>query len=988
MTAPPETIAVLQDFFDSLERLNVRRPSYFRSQLDVKELDSNLMDRDHVEYAGHARYFLRMLKCDLIYSGHRLVIGTQTEIKQGLQTNVFSFQRIAAQRQADLSPVISDDQPIENRSSSSALVRIGVRFTPQLKAREEARQELKEQVIELLRLGRPEQAATVLFSDPERSISQKLSLVKDISQLEDVFGAYEDLLGVQKFQGDLHDVHYDETAVSNEILLLGFLLGRYADQAPLLAGKVLSSAITSGFGLITNVDRMVSILAVMERAEYRAQAVLGFLSLGKRSSFNIVNQAFVLALSEDQALFNNRFQSTLEELHRVSGECFVAAEDYNGATIYSDLVKIENLLQGMSAAYGERLYLELSPDLHLVRTLEEMLDNYEDDIAAYVAFLGYRDIIVRFETLASLGFIRLGRIMWAAERETRTKALRNIAFALDLDNDKQVELGEEVALAALFLGGEKDLARAAEFYHDLVLDERFAARKLLYIGSSGRFSFQAVADYGDVYDRLEEAYPEVYVNNHRRFIESDGVINAAKDVYVVGARSVQVKHYFGVLIDESQSDRVRIASAKMLGYMGAVEYLDDLRRKVISPALKAKKYDELTMIVVKLYLDICEELDLGKSDHQRMYRKAARYLRRTRNIIIAFFLANIETGYRTLVTKGFSRTSQGIKAKRLSLAKVGNKEEIISIVSKYLAKERKRKTNTYNKIRTMLKICSVMIRCQFPRQDIIAVLQQVLSLFDEETKRESLRSVYNVIKLGLQGEHTGISLSYDRETLSLRYFFCGPAHIRKLIENTNDFSGESLSEVACLMSDLDFPAGEVRSVFEKALDIAKDNSFDLAEISILMYEAGLPLSQAIEVRRKAYEVMYQRSRRPIKRTEQIRNHGTIFYVKRVTTIDQQLERDKRSLDNHKYPRIFGRKRRNTSYYIPELKDIGVDWRLSEGQLKLVMQIYRHSSPILDENYPEDSIITNLHTRIYAILGMKEDYDQESRLLLQSPDTEE
>jgi len=607
----------LRRFFECLQALDVRSKADF-IRLAIDGLDEPPRDRPESKYADRARYLLEtVFGCKFAYDQKgQLIIGTKAEVEEGVKLKVYSYSRKSV---PVFAPIISVPRITIDQAALPQTTALAKRDEVQTIAKKELRlkAELKQAVIELLESGQPELAATVLFSNPERSVYENLALVDEIAKERSlfIFDGYEDLPAAIRLEKDLQDTGLIKTKNQGSVLLLAYLLGRYASVAPVLAAKVIVKIGASWFGMARDIDLVADVFAFMEKDEYRANAIQGLTALG---SFKLVDRIIQTGLDESHALYHDRFGGTLDILKERDGDLFLSHAEYKNRSVYRrkpEAVEIKYYSNGESdlkvndfrdiAEHKQKMVMAMSPDAHLRTTIRELLRKGQDGLAARVAFSGYYDIAIRFENLTKLGFQNMGRLLGSMEEDKRIKVLIELEFGLE--GEKRQKAGEEVALAMLWLGGEKNLEKAAAYYQQLVIAEagfpgsRFAARKLLLLGS---LESQTAGDYGLVYDELVKNDPAVFNNDHHRFVKTDGCLSDADAP--LGQRTGQAKHYYAILVNKKEQSKNRLIAAHMLELLSGIEYLQgmiNIMKKIQEPELAA----ELFIAIAVIYSQLCEE---------------------------------------------------------------------------------------------------------------------------------------------------------------------------------------------------------------------------------------------------------------------------------------------------------------------------------------------------------------------------------------------
>ena len=565
---------------------------------------------------------LAQLGCRFAYNAsEQLVIGTIAEVEAGTKAGSLSYTRKNLPVAVPSASLPDVPRPaIEPRVITEAIVI----DRPETLSRKELRlkEALKQTVTYLLRDDQPELAAVVLFSTTERSLAENIMIVGEIAGeiRSDVFRACEGMSDALKLAQDVEDTKLITPPIDVRTMLLGYLLGEYADAAPYLAGRVLD--------FIGDPGLLVNIFACMENHEFRASAVQGLSAHGKT---RLVNAIVRTGLSGPYALYHDRFRKMVDTLSQRDGELYYDHFTYlerGGKTVYKRKPKVsalppENSVTADSKAIilydrarrAQETVSVISPDVHLLQSLKKLLEDGADELAARIAFGGYRDVVARFANLRRLEFLDLGKLLHSLSNEERTEVMVDLMFSLG----ENTEIGEAAALAVLYPQDEKNLERAGEWYHRLLTAEagypgaRFAARKLMLIGFCAPLTSD---DYGLLYADLENKYPDTYIYDGGQFVRTDGRLAEADAG--VGHRKVQLKHYYSILKDDDRPQTDRIMAAGMLGRLGAVEYFS--RLAAMMGKTKNPK-DEVAGAVFVAVAQVYGGLDAGE-ERQRTARKS------------------------------------------------------------------------------------------------------------------------------------------------------------------------------------------------------------------------------------------------------------------------------------------------------------------------------------------------------------------------------
>lgn len=575
----------LKRFFLCLQALDVRSKNDF-IKLSIEGLDEPARDRPESKYADRLRYILEnVFDCKFAYDQRdQLIIGRREEIEEGIRLKVFSYKPKMV-----LPVPLSQSRITKHKgeiSTSTALVRMeDVKAITKKEIR--SKEELKQVILDLLERGMPEAAAAVLFSSSERSIGDNLKLLEELlkSGRNYLLDGYEKLSAALQLQIELHDTKLFKSKNDAKTLLFAYLLGRYAADVPVLAARVIGKVAVSWHG--RDFGFLVEMFALMEKKEYRANAMQGLTAIGE---FKLVNHLFQIGLDEKHGPYHDRFGDTLDELRKRDGELFLNHTEFitrGRVTIYRrEPEKVE--------------IISVSPDKNLRATIRKLVRKGEEALAARIAFSGYYDISIRIESLIKLGFRRLGKLLDAAEEDKRIRVLMELAFGIQ--GEKQKRVAEEVALAMLWLGGKKDLDRSAAYYHQLVVGEasypgaRFAARKLLLLGL---LEYQTTGDYGLLYDKLATDNPGIYSNDRSQFMATDGQISALDQV--VGEVPQKIRQYYEILLDKNESCENRSFAVRMMADLKAGEYLGGLARLANNGTGSDELDDAIYGAIAKIY---------------------------------------------------------------------------------------------------------------------------------------------------------------------------------------------------------------------------------------------------------------------------------------------------------------------------------------------------------------------------------------------------
>ena len=480
----------------------------------------------------------------------------------------------------------------------------------------------------------------------------------------------------------------DYSAPSEEIAI-GFLL---AEAHPVISAYFIEDQAKSDphsaariLGLVGQATRSVEVAEVGDLTSDVERSLAGYVlsAMLIRGQEKLANRVVSSGLLD--GVFRETYIRVLNELHSDFDESIATIGQYEGSSLFQKGIAAFRQVEDKSGtamvkvkpgAYGWGGEELLSPRLFYRNLARKILEGGGADLAWEMMTCG-RPAVEAFNDLNSaLDPASFGRLLGTRGRDEIARFVVEVLAG-----------GEEYieALAYVLRDTHEDIRDVAGLFEYLIeadgeiAGSREAAYAILY--------YAATAIENPSMSPLLDRYQEILVQIEQDK-ESAGWFNA--DVFLKEGRFLptdppskirddRLKFYFDLLKDTARPEEDRIYAARMLGRMGAIEYLNAFQKK-LAKDLKNKDISIISMTIAKIYLDICEELDPTKEGQKKLHYRATRFLKAFRDKLEDLFATDPVISGQILVGRDELERSEAARGKTLARAEIARKIEVGRLV--------------------------------------------------------------------------------------------------------------------------------------------------------------------------------------------------------------------------------------------------------------------------------------------------------------------
>jgi hypothetical protein len=697
----------------------------------------------------------------------------------------------------------------------------------------------------------------------------------------------------------------DYSAPSEEIAI-GFLL---AEAHPVISAYFIEDLAKSDphsaariLGLVGQATRSVEVAEVGDLTSDVERSLAGYVlsAMLIRGQEKPANRAVASGLLDP--VFRETYIRVLNELHSDFDESIVTMDRYHGNSLFEEgtagFRQAENkggtaIIKVKPGPYGWGGEELLSPRLFYRNLARKLIEGEGYDLAWEMMTCG-RPAVEAFNDLNSvLDPASFGRLLVTRGRDEIARFVVEVVAG----GEQNVE-----ALAYVLRDTHEDIRDVAGLFEYLIeadgeiAGSREAAYAILYYASTAIEN----PSMAPLLDRYQEILVQIEQDK-----ENAGWFNA--DVFLKEgrflptdppskAREDRIKFYFDLLRNAARPEEERIYAVRMMGRMGAIEYLDPLR-KIITVELKARSYNKLLMNTAKSYLDIGEGLDMKNPDHRAAQRRAARFLKGTRDRLAALFSSDIETGYQVLVEGDRVDRSEQLKKLNLERAKEGRKQEAVLLLEIALniatgIKHDLRSPPYPEKIARLKYVQNQQRRAEAEKASLIAYVAAAMEQVDmpKDTVAKVFKEALNKIDLKVRGwfpsDSVDRAISANRERISQSLARAGfydeaftvatvyPAFTNVIIEmaqrgdferavnSTKEIRDEKLksnilSQIGHIVTQAKISKEQAADIIQQILSIAREikdgwmRASALKEIAVVMAKIDMPKNLVVDIFREA-----------------------------------------------------------------------------------------------------------------------------------------
>ncbi|MFA6549103.1 MAG: hypothetical protein WCT39_04145, partial [Candidatus Margulisiibacteriota bacterium] len=653
----PKLIEV-QRLFERLEAVRKNQDERSFHKLTIQGLDIpreklTPEQQSNQAYAFDLRYFIeQVFGCGLAYrtTDGALVIRTMQEIKDAINSGILVYQNPWQPIKASQGQVAPTTLPaIAPPVAGQEIVMV-----EEPVAISTFQRNIVEDVINLIGKRAYDIAALLAFYG--KSPQKAWEIVMQVSHAESL--ELKDAVEMLRLAMDVNSV--EGRTIPSHLMVMATLFDNYL---PKESARLMAAWVQAG---LVSTTELADIFALMEaKGEHGRQvgAVIMLQLAGERKQ-DLVNRLFEESYSKGIIWYG--FEQILGVMHATCRSGIKSIEEYKGkgnvfksniflsqlGAILIDIAKSAGIRSGENAeaivpydaslADIFALRDEISVDENMKRTVRRLLDEGEARVAAEIAF-GDGPVYEQMYLNMRYCFTPAenGQMLAALDREVLYERVEAFYVGRPANYEKTLEVLEVLLKGFRCFGGAVNQREATALFDEMILKGetqpkvRFAAYWLLQNGVAF-FDFKGLEAESDA---LQTFYIEIVEQLAERHAV-DGWRDLAGFMANFGFmaidppnqdRTAQVEFYVGIVSKAQRPTNERLFGLRMLWTLRAVESLPDLR-KVLAADLKTKHYDEFSMRTARTFFDLCEELDLTRQEHRKLYLPAAKFLKQVRDL--------------------------------------------------------------------------------------------------------------------------------------------------------------------------------------------------------------------------------------------------------------------------------------------------------------------------------------------------------------------